>query len=224
VLRDKVRRNVCGDRAHAGLALDLPARAPMATNRPPMLARLARAALGSLLIVCGWPTADPVRAAGEYPLTVSLAASASTAETQINSRVLIHVDRLMEESRRKRVTDALTYSGYGNFLNALRALPPIGAIALQARTVEIRYAREEQEPAARRLVLVADHPLFFLSGDLQKSRAGYELAVVELRIDAQGGVTGRMAGAARVKPSPDGVVLDDFADVPVQLSGQVETR
>jgi hypothetical protein len=84
--------------------------------------------------------------------------------------------------------------------------------------VDIRYAHEQKESAGRRLVLIADRPLFFLGGDPAKSKAGYELTVVELRFDAQGGVTGTMAGAARVKPSPNGPVLNDYAEAPVRLS------
>src|SRR5262245_57491236 len=68
------------------------------------------------------------RAAGEYPLTLALEAKATAASTTIISTVNIRVDRLMEESRRKRVTDALTYSGYGNFLTALRGIPAVGSI------------------------------------------------------------------------------------------------
>jgi hypothetical protein len=157
------------------------------------------------------------RAAADYPLTLTLDATATTGVTAVTSRVILRVERLMEESRRKRVTDALTYSGYANFLTALRALPPIGAIEIQARTVEIRYAHEQQDATGRRLVLVADRPLFFLGDDSAKARAGYELTIVELRFDAQGGVTGTMAGAARVKPSPGGLVLDDYAQAPVRL-------
>jgi hypothetical protein len=160
-------------------------------------------------------------AAGHYPLELTLEATAGNSTTHVTSSVSIRVDRLMEENRRKRVTDALTYSGYGNFMTALRALPPVGAITLSGRSVELRYAREDQEDSGRRLVLVADRPLFFLGNDQGKSKAGYELTVVELRIDAQGLVSGRMAGAARVKPSPSGVVLDDFAEAPVALAGHV---
>ena len=161
--------------------------------------------------------------AGNYPLTLTLEANGERATTKVVSSVTVHVNRLMEENRRKRVADALKHSGYGNFLTALRALPPIGAIELDARRVEIRYAIEQQEATGRRLVLVADRPLFFLHDERVKSRAGYELTVVELRFDAQGGVTGTMAGAARVKPSPGGVVLDDYAEAPVRLSARVTT-
>ena len=108
-----------------------------------------------------------------------------------------------------------------NFVPALRKLPPVGAIELAGRTVEIRYAHEQEEGSGRRLVVVADRPLFFLGGDPAKSRAGYELTIAELRFDADGAVTGTMAGAARVKPSQGGIVLDDYADVLVQLTARV---
>jgi hypothetical protein len=156
--------------------------------------------------------------AGTYPLKLTLDAHAEGEGTKVTSSVTVAVNRLMEESRRKRVTDALTYSGYGNFLTALRSLPPIGTITVNGRSVQIRYAREQPQGAERRLVLIADRPLFFLTGDPTKTRTGFELTVIELRFDAQNVVTGTMAGAARVKPSPDGPVLNDFAETPVRLS------
>jgi hypothetical protein len=190
----------------------------LANGRP----RAMRALCGSLclasLVGC---LAGSARAAAEYPLVLTLDAVADTAAAAVKASVTINVDRLMEESRRKKVTDALSFGGYGNFLPALRVLPPVGKITLNGRTVSIRYAREQQEETGRRLVLVADRPLFFLGGDPAKARAGYELTIVDLRFDAKGGASGTMAGAARVKPSPDGlVVLDDWAEAPVRLTSR----
>jgi hypothetical protein len=179
----------------------------------------------AVLIVCGVTLAVaaivPLRAAVDYPLSLTLDANASTPTLTIAASLIVRVDRLMLETRRKRVTDALTHSGYGNFLTALRSLPPIGAIALKEkdRSVEIRYAHEQPEGAGRRLLLVADRPLFF-DGDPARNRTGYELTIVELHFDAQGAISGRMMGAARVKPSPEGVVVDNFASVEVQLTAR----
>jgi hypothetical protein len=183
------------------------------SGRPPSLT--VGASFRAALILC---LMTPAHTAGTYPLTLTVEATARTATAAVTSSVTIRVDRLMEENRRKRVTDALTYSGYANFLTALRALPPVGAIELQSRTVEIRYAHEQQEATGRRLVLVADRPLFFLGGGPAKSRAGFELTMVELHFDAEGGVTGTMTGAARVKPSPTGLVVEDYAEAPVRLA------
>ena len=125
----------------------------------------------------------------------------------------------MTETNRTKVTDALKYGGYGNFLPALRTLPAIGTIALDKREVQVRYTREQPDGKGYRLTLVADRPLFFLGADAAKARAGYELTMVDLRIDEHGAGTGTMAGAARVKPAPDGsVILDNFAEAPVELT------
>jgi hypothetical protein len=176
-----------------------------------------RAAAVAGIIVC---TAGLIYAAGNYPLELTLDAQAKTATAAVTSMVTIRVDRLMEENRYKRVSDALRRGGYPTFVTTLRSLPPVGQIELASRTVDVRYAREQQDGSGRRLVLVGDRPLFFL-GDPSKSHAGYELTLVELRFDAQGVGTGRMAGAARVKLAADGgVVLDDYAEAPVQLTAR----
>jgi hypothetical protein len=119
----------------------------------------------------------------------------------------------------------LKFGGYPGFLKVLRTLPPVGTIQVLKRTAEIRYAYEQPHKNGTRLVVVADSPLFFLSADAEKPKAGYELTIAELIIDAKGGITGTMAGAARVKPGPDGVpVLDNFAGAPVQLEGRVRGK
>lgn len=175
---------------------------------------IAAAALGACL-------SGSTGAAADYPLVLTLEAKASKGATAITSSVTIKVDRLMDDFGRKRVTDALTHGGYPNFLPALRSASPVGTIEVEARSVNIRYAHEQPDGPGQRLVLIADRPLFFIAGAPDKTRAGYELTVVELRFDAQGGISGTMAGAARVKASSSGPVLDDFATVPVRLSGRV---
>jgi len=156
--------------------------------------------------------------AADFPLTLAASAQVTKGATTVSTTFTIQVDRLMNETFRTRVTDALKFGGYPKFLPALRALPPIGTIEVEGRGVEIRYAREEPHEKGSRLVLVADRPLFFL-GEPGKARAGYELTMVELILDAKGAGTGTMTGAARVKPTPDGgIVIDEFEVAPVQLT------
>jgi hypothetical protein len=162
--------------------------------------------------------------AADYPMTLAADARATAGSAAVTAVVTIKVDRLMLENRRQRVTDRLTHDGYAKFVPELRALPAVGTIEVQGRSVEIRYAREQRDDKARRLVLIADRPLFFLGADAAKNRAGYELTIVELRFDAAGGFTGTMAGAAKVKPSPDGPILDDFAEAPVTLTPRRATK
>ena len=114
-----------------------------------------------------------------------------------------------------RVTDALKFGGYRNFFRRSAPLPAIGTIAFEARTVEVRYAREEPHEKGIRLVLVADRPLFFL-GDPVKPRAGYELTMVELILDAKGAGTNRRG--SRKADARGGIVVDEFEVAPVQLT------
>ena len=159
----------------------------------------------------------PATAAGGYPKTLPLTAIVKSGDTEITSIVRVQVDRLMEESRRTRVLDGFKYNGYSGFLNVLRTLPPVGKIEVQKRSVDIRYAAEQPDGNEKRLTLVADKPLVFLNAERQRDTTGYELTVIELRLDAAGNAKGTMAGAARVKPSPDGVVLYDYNEAPIQL-------
>jgi hypothetical protein len=49
--------------------------------------------------------------------------------------------------------------------------------------------------------------------------------MVERIFDAKGGVTGTMAGAARVKPDRAGApLLDDYAERPVRLTNHIHRQ
>ena len=173
--------------------------------------------VAGLLVMGTGATGAPLK----YPLTVTLDASVTSGATTVTSKVTIQVTRQMSDPTRTRANDSLKYSGFPGFVNALRPLVSVGSIETQSNSVPIRYTREEQDGAATRLLLIADRPVFFLVPDPTKSRAGFELTVVDLRFDGQGGVTGQMAGAAKVKPSSDGVALEDYAEALVVLKGRV---
>jgi len=166
--------------------------------------------------------AGPMHAAVQYPLLLTLDAQMKSGETTVNTKITIQVDRAMETVRRTRVTDALKFGGYQNFLNALRAVPAVGSIRTQSTKVDVRYTREDQDGASTRLLLVADQPLSFISSNPEKQKVGFELTLVDLTIAANGGITGKMAAAGRVRPSPEGgVLLDTYADQLIDLKGQV---
>ena len=162
--------------------------------------------------------------AADYPRTVVAEAKTSNGATTVTSTITIKIDRLMEPERRTRVLDGLKFNGYQGFINALRPLPVIGTIATPKKQVNIRYAWESDVQDHRRLVVVSNTPLFFLPGDEEKAKAGYELTVVELLFDASGAARGTMSGAARVKPAPDGIVLEDFSVAPVNLTVAAPTK
>src|SRR5688500_6933325 len=118
-------------------------------------------AFGLVLVACLVISAA-VQAA-DYPLTLAASVQVTKGATTVTTSLTIRIERLMNETFRTRVTDALKFGGYPKFLPALRALPAISTIELEGRTVEVRHAREEPREKGTRLVLVADQPLFFLA-------------------------------------------------------------
>ena len=69
---------------------------------------------------------------------------------------------------------------------------------------------------------MTDTPLYFVGGGRTdaKPRAGFELAILQLAVDEFGLGTGTMAAAARIKPDGQGgVVMEDYAEEPIRLTG-----
>jgi len=187
-------------------------------RRPAQRLLMATAALLFLRAWAGVDAAGRPQTAG-YPRTIVANAKATSGATTITSTVTIQIDRLVESSRRDRLIKGLQQNGYQGFVDVMRPLPVIGAIKAQNREVPVKYAWETPAQGKRRLIVVSDAPLFFLPGDEPKARAGYRLTVVQLMLDDRGAGAGMMAGAARVKPSPDeGIILEDYATTPVDLT------
>ena len=147
------------------------------------------------------------------------ASGASAAAT-----VTIDIRRYTPDAERTAVETALKGGGYPAFLAALRKAPEVGTVGLGNQKWSIRWAREQSTGAGRTIVIVTDQPMFFIGGARAnaKPRAGYEVGLIRLEVDASGMGKGEMAAAARVKPSGEtGVQVDDYADQPITLTGVV---
>lgn len=154
------------------------------------------------------------------PRTWQATAEAALGKSAVTATFTIHLNGEMPDLTFKIVADALKYGGYTNFLPALRKLPAIGYVELAGRRTEIKYARKRAGSSSN-LVIGTDQPLFYLGGGAPdpKRKAGYELGIIDLELDAQGNGRGLMAAAARVKPGPDGgVMIDDYAEEPIKVS------
>lgn len=180
-----------------------------------VMKQTTRVLLGSLAMIF----LSHVVWAQSYPRTLIATAEASGGAGALNATITIRIERIMPDFDFKAVTDGFKFGGYPGALNALRKLPEIGYVQVGDRRTVLKYAhpRADGKPG---LVLVTDRPIFFVGGGAPdaKPKAGYELGVIELEVDAQGNGQGTMAAAARVKPGPDGgVILDDYATTPVRL-------
>ena len=155
------------------------------------------------------------------PETFTATAQAKGATASVTATVEIHIRRYTPEFDRTAVETGLKQGGYGGFLAALRKAPVVGHVTLAQRETPIRWARERKTDKGRVITVVTDKPLFFIGGGAAtpESRAGFEVGVIQITVDAKNTGDGLMAAAARVKPGPeDGVVIDDYAEAPITLS------
>jgi len=171
--------------------------------------------------------ASPATSKGDTFDVTATAAAGPASAGRITMPIVIQIDRYTPAHARTTMTDALKYRGYPGFLQALREAPKVGTLSMGDQTFAIRWARQVPAGAGRDISIVTDKPVHFIGGGRPgaKSTAGYEVAVVQLTVDASGHGTGTMAAAARVKPrGPTGVQVDDYAETPVKLTAVARPR
>jgi hypothetical protein len=160
--------------------------------------------------------------AGNQPEVFAGTAQVKNATGALSGTLEVRLRRVTPEFDKKAVEAALKEGGYPRFLTAIRNAPEVGQLVLGGGApIAIRYARERVDAKGRTVVVVTDKPAYFIGGGRAESapRKGYEVAVIEIRIDPTGAGTGSMAGAARVRPDGDGgVLLDDYADALITLA------
>jgi hypothetical protein len=172
------------------------------------------------------PQAPPA-ASQDGPETFDVVATAmagANAKGTLTVPLTVQIDRYTPEYERTKMTDALKYTGYPGFLNALREAPQAGTLDVAGDKFIIRWARTVATATGRTVTLVTDQPVAFVGLGRRgaKPTAGYECAVLQLTLDKTGHGTGTMAAAARVKPGGEtGVRIDNYADKPLTLKAAV---
>jgi hypothetical protein len=146
---------------------------------------------------------------------------AHAATGGVTAPMSIRIDRYTPEHELVKMTDGLKHGGYPGFLTALRDAPQAGTLEVAGQKFVIRWARAVATSAGRTISLVTDTPVFFVGSGRRgaKPTAGYEVAVLQLIVDATGKGTGTMAAAARVTPGgATGVRIDQYAETPLTLA------
>jgi hypothetical protein len=154
------------------------------------------------------------------PETFHARAQVSTDAARGDVYLDIHVQKYTADKDREAVLAALQTGGAAAFVDAVRKAPVAGQIQIGKQTFTIRWAREVRDDKGRTITLVTEKPVYFVGAGLPgaKSRAGYDVAVVQLKMDPAGVGEGVMAAAAKVKPGePTGVQVDDYGSEPIKL-------
>jgi hypothetical protein len=154
------------------------------------------------------------------PETFHARANVATEAARGDVYLDIRVQQYTPEKERDTVLKALETGGEAAFVEAVRKAPIAGQIEIGKQTFTIRWAREVKDDKGRVITLVTERPVYFVGAGLPgaKARAGYDVAVVQLKMDPAGVGEGVMAAAAKVKPGePTGVQVDDYGSEPVKL-------
>ena len=179
--------------------------------------------LALAVVLAPTPAAAGGQTKATAPETITANAHVTGAAGAAATRISMQIDRYTPDADREAVAQALKQGGYPAFLTALRKAPVVGSLTIAGQTFDIRWAREQPVSNGRSIVLITDKPVYFVGGGgtNAKPRAGYEVALLQFRLDGSGlGFEGTMAAAARVKPGgPTGVQIDDYAEKPIELQG-----
>ena len=179
--------------------------------------RLILAALSFVLLTSPLVRSQaPAPAAPETYLATLQVKGQATASTTIR----IALQRYSSDGDREPVEKGLKFGGYPAFLAALRNARKVGTVATDKKIWTIRWASAKPTSGGRKIVLITDQPMYLLGGGATdaKPRAGYEIGVIQMEVDAAGNGTGSVAAAAKVKPGEDGVVVDDYGDQRIEIT------
>jgi hypothetical protein len=130
------------------------------------------------------------------------------------SAIEIKIERYSSDTEHAAFAAALKSGGNDAILAELKKAPAIGEVKVGARTIPVRWARQNPKGDSRRIIVVTDAPVFFAGAGAvdAKPTAGFDLAVVEFTIDSVGLGNGTMAPAAHVKAGgPAGVQVADYS-------------
>ena len=137
------------------------------------------------------------------------------------------IDRTMPQSEAEPLVAAFKSGGAAALRKALVGVAPTGSVRIGAGTVTpTRFTVERATGGGRLLTIVTDQPLVFIGGSQPdaKPQTGYDFAVIDIEVDANGDGSGTLAPAARLKLNQDALVVEDYGGEVVRLTAVKKTK
>jgi hypothetical protein len=134
--------------------------------------------------------------------------------------VQIVVNRALTAQETEAVMGALKSGGEPALRKALAKLPASGSVRIgQNAAVSSRLVLERPTDKGRLITIVTETPLLFLGASLPgaKPKEGYDFAVLDMEVDANGAGTGTLAPAAKIRLSGQSVTVADYGAEAVRL-------
>lgn len=183
--------------------------------RLPSLTLAATALASSILFT---PVAFGQAAGEAFTATASVKSDAGTG----TAPVTIVIKHWATDAERAKVMKALKSGGTPALKAALAKMRDSGTLALAKTQGAIKYAYATSTGSGRLVTVVTSQPLYHLGGGLPdaKPKAGYDVAVALLVLEADGTGHGELSPAAKVKIDDAGAIsVDDYGDAHIWLKG-----
>jgi hypothetical protein len=132
--------------------------------------------------------------------------------------ITVTIDRKLSEREAETLTAAFKRGGPAALRKALEGIAPTGSVRLGAGSVTpTRVTIERPIGGGRLLTILTDQPLLFLGAGVPgaKTKEGYDFAVIDIEVDAQGNGSGTLAPAAKIRMNQDAFVVEDYGGVEV---------
>jgi hypothetical protein len=146
----------------------------------------------------------------------------SAGGAEATAPVTITIDRRMPEAEADKLVAAFKSGGAAGLRKALAGVPPTGSVQLaEGAPTPARITLERATDKGRLITIVTDKPLLFLGAGIPgaKPKVGYDFAVVDLEVDANGAGSGWLAPAAKITLKGSEFVVQDYASEAVRLAG-----
>jgi len=173
---------------------------------------LAAAGLVTAALTLGAQT--PV---GTFKATASVKAPGKSAAVPVT----IHIDRFITDADRDKVVAAVKGGQAGEPQKTLATLPDLGYIAVGATKTPLKYAYPRATGGGRIVTVVTAKAVYYIGGNEPnaKPKAGYDMALALMVLDANDSGDGELAPAVKVKLDENGaIVTQDYGREVVRLT------
>lgn len=190
------------------------------TTRRPAAVLLTVALAGAVQLSVGARQAgskDPKK--GPVEQLTAIATNISFYSPAGTSQMDIVIERFTTTAEHEKLMAALESKGQQGLLDALQKMPRIGYLRTPGSLAyDMRFAQESRgRDGLRRVIMLTDRPIGFGEAVDRPRSIEYPFTSVDLRLDDNGMGRGTVSVATKVILSGDLLVLEGFADQPIQL-------
>ena len=184
---------------------------------------IAAAALASSILIVPAASGQAAPARETFSATASVKSDALTGTAPVR----ITIERFATEAERASAMKAVKSGGTPALHKVLMKMKNSGTLQLGKKKTPIKYAYASSTGAGRIISILTAAPMIHLGAGLPdaKPKAGYDVAVVLLVLDANNAGEGELDPAAKVKMNESGAIeIDDYGDAKIWLKGVAKAK